>query len=53
MKVGKSIHVLIAAGKFGNREGNKGKYTRSELNSVPVGYAYLRLPTKKKTPDRF
>ena len=35
VKVRKSVRVLIAAGKFGNTEGNKSKLTRS------VGYAHL------------
>lgn len=40
--------VLIAAGQFGNTEEYKSRFTRSELNSTSVGYAHLRLPTKKK-----
>ena len=40
MKVGKSIRVLIATGKFGDTEGNKSKFTRSEFNSISVGYAH-------------
>ena len=44
MKDGKSICVLIAAGKFGNIEGYKIEVTRSELNSIPVRYPHLWLP---------
>ena len=33
--------VLIAGGKFGNTGGHKSKFTRSELNSISVGYAHL------------
>ena len=38
--------VLIAAGKFGNTEGYKSKFTRSELNAISLWYA-------QKTADWF
>ena len=37
--------VLIAARKFGNTEGYRNRFIRSELTSLSVGYAQLSLPT--------
>ena len=45
MKVGNSMCVLIAAGKFGNTEGLISKFTRSELHSVSLGPLDRTMPT--------
>ena len=45
MKVGNSMCVLIAAGKFGNTEWLISKFTRSELNSVSLGPPDRTMPT--------
>ena len=36
-----SIGVLLGVGKFGNTGGNISQSTRSEINSMSVGYAHL------------
>ena len=36
-----SMGILIGAGNFGNTGGNMGQSTRSEINSISVGYAHL------------
>ena len=45
--------VPLGAGKSGNTGGNNSDFTRSEITSISVGYAHLRLPTKKRQKTGF
>ena len=42
------MRILREVGTFGHTGGNKCKFTRSDINSISMGYAHLLLPTEKR-----
>ena len=45
--------VPLGAEKSGNTGGNNSDFTRSEITSISMRYAHLRLPTKKRHKTGF